>query len=309
MDRRQFLATSVATSAAAVAGSALAQNAERLRTVDTHVHLWDLDRLRLPWLREGDVFNRTFTMADYTRATEGLNVVKAVYMEVDVADDQKRAEADFVLDLCRQGNTPMCAAVIGGRIGTDGFRAYLEPLRNNRYLKGVRRVLHTEATPPGTATREAFVRDVRLLGDWGLRFDLCMRPTDLGDAIRLVEMCPDTRFVLDHCGNGDIYAENRDQWRRDIDRLARIDRVMCKISGIVVQARQGWRPEVLAPVINHCLTAFGPERVMYAGDWPVCTRAATYRQWIEAADAIVRERPLEERRKLFHDNAIRFYGI
>ena len=94
-----------------------------------------------------------------------------------------------------------------------------------------------------------------------------------------------------------------------IERGSPLDRVMCKISGIVVQARPGWRPDDLAPVINHCLASFGPDRVMFAGDWPVCTRAATFRQWVEALQAIVRERPLQERRKLFHDNAVRFYGI
>jgi L-fuconolactonase len=287
----------------------MAVQAENPPIIDTHLHLWDLTRLRLPWIARGDAFDRNYTMDDYRQAIHGLNVVKAVYMEVDVADEHKRAEADFVLDLCRQGNTPMVGAVIGGRPASDGFRAYLEPLRNNRFLKGVRQVLHTDGTPPGTGTQEAFLRGVRLLGEWGLRFDLCMRPTDLGDALRIIESCPDTRFVLDHCGNGPIYAENRDQWRKGIDRLARIERVMCKISGIVVQARQGWRADNLAPVINHCLASFGPDRVMFAGDWPVCTRAATFRQWVEALQSIVRERPLEERRKLFHDNAARFYGI
>lgn len=305
MNRRHFLAATASLAASQLA----AGEREPMPIVDPHLHLWDITRFRLPWIREGDAFHRTFNMENYREATRGLNVVKAVYMEVDVADDQKRAEADFVLDICRQANSPMVGAVIGGRLGTDAFRGYLEPLRQNRYLKGVRQVLHSENAPPGTGTREAFIRDVRLLGEWGLRFDLCMRPTDLGDAIRIVESCPDTRFVLDHCGNGPIYAENRDQWRRDIDRLARIDRVMCKISGIVVQARQGWQPEALAPVINHCLTAFGPERVMFAGDWPVCTRAATFRQWVEALKTIVRERPADEQRKLFHDNAVRFYGI
>ncbi len=286
-----------------------ADDRDRVEIVDTHLHLWDRTRLRLPWIERGSPLDRNFTMHDYRQARDGLGVVKAVYMEVDVADENKRAEADFVLDICRQANTPMVGAVIGGRPASDGFRAYLEPLRNNRFLKGVRQVLHADSTPPGTGTQQAFLRGVRLLGEWGLRFDLCMRPADLGDAIRIVEACPDTRFVLDHCGNGPIYADNRDQWRRDIDRLARIDRVMCKISGIVVQARPGWRPDDLAPVINHCLASFGPDRVMFAGDWPVCTRAATFRQWVEALQTIVRERPLQERRKLFHDNAVRFYGI
>jgi predicted TIM-barrel fold metal-dependent hydrolase len=204
----------------------------------------------------------------------------------------------------------MVAAVIGGRPAADDFTRYLDRFRGNRHLKGVRQVLHVPATPAGFCTAPNFVRGVRLLGERGLSFDLCMRPTDLGDAIRLVESCPDSRFILDHCGNGPVYAEDRTQWQRDMERLARLrNNIMCKVSGIVVQARERWTPDDLAPVINHTLTTFGPERVMFAGDWPVCTRQATYRQWVEALRTIVHERPAAEQRRLFHDNAVRFYGL
>src|SRR5262249_54084540 len=189
------------------------------------------------------------------------------------------------------------------------FGKYLDRFRGNRFLKGVRQVLHTPTAKPGYCLTPAFARGVRLLGDRGLSFDLCMRPTDLGDAVKLVEACPDTRFVLDHCGNGPVYAKDRTQWQRDMDRLARLPRTVCKISGIVVQAREKWTPDDLAPVINHSLAAFGAERVMFAGDWPVCTLRATYRRWVEALKSIVRNRPAEEQQKLFHDNAVRVYGL
>lgn len=305
MTRRDFLAAA----AVSISAGELSAQPEATPIVDPHLHLWDLTRFRLPWIGANDAqLGRTFSLDDYRRAGEGLNIAKAVYMEVDVAADQKRAEADFVLDLCRQENSVLAGAVIGGDPAADGFRAYLEPLRDNRHLKGVRKVLHAASAPSGTGTQDAFLRGLRLLGEWGLRFDLCMRPNDIGDAVRMVEAAPQTRFILDHCGNGPVYGD-RAQWQRDIDRLARHDRVMCKISGIVAQARAEWRPEALAPVINHCLAAFGPDRVMFASDWPVCTRKATLRQWIEALRSIVSERPAAEQRKLFHDNAARFYEI
>ena len=78
---------------------------------------------------------------------------------------------------------------------------------------------------------------------------------------------------------------------------------------IVVQARDKWTPDDLAPVIRHSLDTFGPDRVMFVGDWPVCTLRATYRQWVEALQTIVRNRSGEDQRKLFHDNAVRFYGL
>lgn len=307
MHRRTFLQSALA--AAAQIPPATASEPAIQRIVDTHVHLWDLNRLRLPWIEKGSPLGRNHLIKDFQTAIQGLNVVKGVYMEVDVDARDLVAEAEFVLDLCRQGTSPLVAAVIGGRPASDDFGKYLERFRDNRFLKGVRQVLHGKATKPGYCLAPAFVRGVRLLGERGLRFDLCMRSTDLGDAVKLVEACPNTRFILDHCGNGPVYAADRRQWQRDMDRLARLRNIDCKISGIVVQAREKWTAEDLAPVINHSLHAFGPDRVLFAGDWPVCTLRATYRQWVDALKAIVRNRPADQQRKLFHDNAVRVYGL
>jgi len=85
---------------------------------------------------------------------------------------------------------------------------------------------------------------------------------------------------------------------------------VCKISGIVARMPKGeWQPEQLAPVIDHCLDAFGPDRVMFASDWPVCTLGASLREWVEALKQIVSDRPPAEQRKLFHDNAVKFYRL
>jgi L-fuconolactonase len=308
MQRRQFLATT----AAALASSRLSadEQPKAVPIIDTHLHLWDLDRFRLPWIRKGTPLARSYVMKDFLTATEGLNVVKAIYMEVDVEVGQQRAEAEFALEICRQNNTPMKAAVISGRPASDGFRKYLEGFKRNRYLKGVRQVLHVEGTPAGFCLAPAFVRGIRLLGDMGLSFDLCMRSAELADGIKLIEACPDTRFILDHCGNMNVQAKDRTQWQRDMERMARAKNVVCKVSGIVASARpEKWTVDDLAPITNHTLRSFGPERVMFGGDWPVCTLAATYRQWVEALKTIVRQRPLDEQRKLLHDNAARFYGL
>jgi predicted TIM-barrel fold metal-dependent hydrolase len=283
---------------------------EGLPIVDTHQHLWDLERFRLRWIRRESPLARSYLMRDYLQATAGLNVVKAVYMEVDVAPDQQSAEADYILDVCRQRNTPTVAAVISGRPASDGFRDYLQRFRGNRYLKGLRQVLHNEGNPAGYCLSREFIRGIRLLGEMGLRYDLCLRPAELGDAVRLAEACPDTRFILDHCGNANVQARDGTQWQRDMTRIARCRNVVCKVSGIVASARPGrWTAEDLAPIVNHTLDAFGSDRVMFGGDWPVCTLAATYRQWVDALKAIVRGRSEVDQRKLFHDNAVRFYEL
>ncbi len=309
MTRRDALVAAGAGVAASILPESDAAQPEMPRIVDTHVHLWDLNRLRLPWIEKNSPLARSYLMKDYQTAIDGLNVVKSVYMEVDVDPRDLNAEADFVLDICRQANTPLAAAVIGGRPADEDFPKYLQRLRGNRFLKGVRQVLHSASAKAGFCVTAAFLRGVQQLGEAGLSFDLCMRHGEIADAVKLVEACKNTRFILDHCGNGPVYAKDRNPWQRDIETLAKLPNVVVKISGIVVQARERWTADDLAPVINHTMNVFGPDRVMFAGDWPVCTLKATYRQWVEALRSIVRNRPAEEQRKLFHDNAMKFYGL
>lgn len=291
--------------------------------VDTHQHLWNLSRFRLPWLDNNQQLRRTFGPQDYLEAIQGLNVVKAVYMEVAVEPSQQLAEAEHVIELCRRGDGPTVAAVIGGQPGAADFRQYISRFKQSPYVKGVR----SRQGDPQQLLDKQFVRGIHLLGELGMSFDLCPPPTGLGEAAKLVDLCPHTRFILDHCGNADPLAfrsahkpdtdppgrkpqHDAQQWRRDISRLAERRQVVCKISGIVARAaRGGWTPKDLAPIIDHCIRAFGPDRVMFASDWPVCTQVATLRQWVEALKEVIRNRSQEHRRKLLHDNAIRFYGL
>jgi L-fuconolactonase len=311
--RRQFLKGAAAVAAGWAVGPAAGADEggpAMLPIIDTHQHLWDLGRFRLPWIKKGDPLDRNYLMSDYLEATAGLNVVKTVYMEVDVDPAQQQAEAEHVIGLCQRADNPMVAAVISGRPASDGFAAYIRQFRDSAYVKGVRQVLHGEGTPPGYCLRGKFIQGIRLLGDLDKSFDLCLRPGELADGAKLIDACPDTRFILDHCGNGDVQEKDRSAWRRDMAEIARRKNVVCKVSGIVASAKPGrWTADDLAPLVNHTLEVFGPDRVMFGGDWPVCTKAAMYRQWVEALRAIVRDRPEEERRKLFHDNALRVYGL
>jgi predicted TIM-barrel fold metal-dependent hydrolase len=231
-------------------------------------------------------------------------------MEVDVEPSEQVAEAGFVLGLCRRADNPMAAAVISGRPASDQFGAYLDRFKGSAYLKGIRQVLHVDQTPAGYCLEKNFVRGIRLLGERGLSYDLCMRAKELPDAAKLIDACPDTRFILDHCGNADVQARDRTQWQKDIAEVGKRKNVVGKVSGIVASAKPGkWSADDLAPIVKHTLEAFGPYRVMFGGDWPVCTLAASYKQWVQALAAIVADRPADEQRWLFHDNAVRFYGL
>ena len=316
MNRRQFLVASAAVSA--LAANSSEEKKPVFPVVDTHQHLWDLSKFRLPWQKNEPKLAKNHVVSDYLKATENLGdvdgklakIVKKVYMEVDVEPAQQSAEAEYVLDLCRRADNPMVAAVVSGRPASDGFAKYLDAFKDNRYIKGVRQVLHGPETPAGYCLDKKFIDGIRLLGKRHLSFDLCMRPGELLDAAKLIDACPETRFILDHCGNGDVQAKDRSQWQKDIAEVAKRKNVVGKVSGIVVTAKPDhWNADDLAPIVKHTLEVFGPDRVMFGGDWPVCTKTATFRQWFQALAAIVGDRSAEEKRKLFHDNAVRFYGL
>jgi predicted TIM-barrel fold metal-dependent hydrolase len=312
MNRREFFKQSAAVVAGAWAAGACAARSEvpMLPIVDTHQHLWDLNKLKLAWLKNAPHIAKSHLMSDYLDATRGLNVVKTIYMEVDADESQHVAEAEYATDLCKRADNPMVAAVIGGRPASDDFAKYLDRFKNNIYVKGVRQVLHNKDIPAGFCLGEKFVKGVRLLGDQGLSFDICVRPGELADAAKLIDACPNTRFILDHCGNGDVQARDIAQWKADMAGVAKRKNVVGKVSGIVVNATPDkWTAAELEPIVKHTLAVFGPDRVMFGGDWPVCTKAATFKQWLEALKTIVSDQSVDEQRQLFHDNAVRFYGL
>ncbi len=306
LDRRTFLASSLAL--VAPLAHAVEDKKPMIPIVDTHQHLWDLDKFRLNWIKKGSVLARSYVSSDYAEATKGLNVVQAVYMEVDVDPSQQVAEAEHLIALCKKGDTPTKAAVISGRPASDAFAKYIASFKDSPSIKGVRQVLHGEDTKAGYCLQKSFIRGIRLLGESGLSFDLCMRPGELPDATKLIDECPDTRFILDHCGNADL--KNHEQWKKDIADLAKRKNVVGKVSGIVASATPGkWTADDLAPVVKHTMAVFGPDRVMFGGDWPVCLLAASYAQWVKALQEIVSDHKLEEQRKLFGENAVMFYGL
>ena len=293
--------------------------------IDTHQHLWDLSRFELPWLDGAEPLKRSYLPDDYAAAIEGTGIARSVYMEVDVAAHQRLAEADYVLDLIARDDLPTTAAVLSGHPANPGFADYVARFDGMSGIKGFRQVLHVPEAATGACLQGEFVAGIRLLGSKGYLFDVCVRPTELGDAAELAERCPDTQLVLDHCGNADPNivrqaeedaggghanaSHTADQWRRDIERLASRPNVVCKISGVIARATPGWTAADLAPTIDHCLDAFGPDRVVFGGDWPVCTLGASLGEWVAALGEIVSARADAEQRQLLHDNAARIYGL
>ena len=323
MNRRQFVEASAAAAVLSAGLPHTVSSAENnLPIVDTHQHLWDLSKFQPPWLKGAPkVITSSHDTGDYRQATKGLNVVKAVYMEIDVAPEQQVEEAKYVIEISASADHPTVAGVISGRPNSEQFASYIQQFKSSPYIKGVRQVLQVDSTPQGFCLQPQFVKSVQLLGELGMSFDLCMRPMELSDGAKLARQCPGTRFIVDHCGNADPKAfmpeSARDAepwhdvttWKNDMATLAGCDNVVCKISGIVARAPKDWKADQLAPIIDYCLDRFGPNRVMFGSDWPVCKLGASYRDWVDGLKTVIGNRPIADQRKLLHDNAVEFYGL
>ncbi|HMV84191.1 MAG TPA: amidohydrolase [Blastocatellia bacterium] len=280
-----------------------------MQIIDTHQHLWDLDKLPYSWTTNNQTFNRSFRLEDYYTATAGVDVIKTVHVEADIDETHILDETRYILSLAERDDNPITGVVAGCRPEYDNFREYIEQIVGHPNLKGVRRILHV--VPDEISTTTTFVENVRSLEEFDLSFDLCVLARQLPLAINLVKQCPNVRFILDHCGNPDIKNQAFDEWRAGLKELAAYSNVIaCKISGIVVNTDiPHWTVEDLRPAVEGVIEIFGWDRVMFGSDWPVCTLAASLKNWLDALTALTLNAGEEHLEKLFRYNAERVYRL
>ena len=278
-----------------------------MKIIDTHQHLWDLDLFRYSWCEGVPELNRSFRLDDFLEATRGLEIAKTIFVEPDVDESFALEETRWILGLAEENNV-IEGVVAGGRPENRDFRLYLDRVAGHPKLKGIRRVLHVQ--PDELSESPLFVDNIRSLADYGLSFDICMLSRQLPKAIDLIQKCPQVSFILDHCGNPSIRQGETEPWRTHINTIASFPNVACKVSGIVVNADpHSWTAEDLRPYVDHVIESFGWERVMFGSDWPVCTLAARYKQWVEALSELTADAGEANRGKLFRENAERVYRL
>jgi L-fuconolactonase len=277
--------------------------------VDTHLHLWDLGRLRYPWLDQNALLNRNHLIEDYRRACGPVQVAKMVFLQCECDFAQFQQEADWVTEVAAldpriRGIVPWAPLEKG-----DAAEPALAQLAANPLIKGIRRIIQFEADQE-FCLRPDFVRGVQLLPRHGLSFDLCINHRQLANTLKLVRQCPNVRFVLDHIGKPDIKAGLLDPWRAELRELSRLPNVWCKVSGLVTEADfTRWTPAELQPYLDHVFDCFGFDRVMYGGDWPVSTQASDYPRWVQVLDDALRGASPDERHRLYVRNAEQFYRV
>ena len=277
--------------------------------IDTHLHVWDLGRLRYPWLDEYPIINRTFLLEDFDKAHGQIEIEKMVFVQCECLPAQHLDELLWVQSLADtdsriQGIVPWAPLEDGDKVADE-----LETIAQDSRVKGVRRIIQFEPDVD-FCSQLGFVRGVQLLGTLGLHFEITIAPIHMPNTLALVRKCPDVRFVLDHIGNPDIASGALQPWADYIKQLARFENVWCKVSGLATNADfYNWKKGDFVPYLETIFEAFGFDRVMYAGDWPHALRATKYARWFNTLDWATDNCTDSERRRLFRDNAIIFYRL
>jgi L-fuconolactonase len=274
-----------------------------MMTIDAHVHFWDPAALTYPWLDGVSALGRPFLPRDYPDDVQAM-----VFVEANCAPGESAREVDFVERL---------AAAQPRIAGTVAYVDLLDEARRTGaldHLSGVTRVIgirhNIQGTPRGTCLDRRFVRGVEEVGRRGYPFDLCATADQLGDVAALVERCPETQLVLDHCGKPDIRNDAFSDWARALERIACFANVSCKLSGLLTEARADQHDvRSLWPYVEHAIACFGAPRLLYGSDWPVVTLAGDLALWRSLVEQFTSHWPAADRQLLFADNAVRLYRL
>jgi predicted TIM-barrel fold metal-dependent hydrolase len=275
--------------------------------IDTHQHLILRDRIGYAWTEEFPVLAGDFTRADYARLTEGKGVVGTIFMETGVDDADYRAEARLVAGMVGTGGMLGQIASIRPE-HEDGFDAWLEEAAGLKTV-GFRRILHV--VPDDVSQSETFRRNLRKIGRAGFPFDLNFLARQLIPiGLPLLQTCPDQSYILDHCGVPDVAAGAFDDWAAGINAVAAFANVVVKVSGITTYCAPGTASVAqLRPYVDYLLAAFGPERMLWGGDWPVVNLGAGLPEWIDMTRQLLAELSADEQYAIGQGTARRVYGV
>ena len=270
--------------------------------VDAHHHLWDLRARPQPWTSDLPALQRSFAMADLRPALARHGIDATVVVQtVAVAGETPEL-------LALAASDPDVAGVVGWTdLTTPGVADRLAELAAPE-LVGIRHLVQEEPDPDWL-TRPPVQAGLAAVGAAGLVYDLLVTPAQLPAAIETVRRQPEVRFVLDHGAKPPIRSGGLEPWAGLITDLAAAPNVAVKLSGLVTEARADPSTDDLRPYCDRLLAAFGPDRVMFGSDWPVCLLACDYDRTIELAESACAGLSGPERASVFGGTAARWYAI
>lgn len=274
--------------------------------IDAHHHLWDPSRREYPWMagEAMDPIRRPYTVADLKALAAADGITATVLVQTTSSD----TETDEFLAIAAA--EPLIAGVVGWvDLTSPSVADRLAELTEAGPLVGVRHQVEGEQDPDWLA-RDDVRRGLSALADAGLVYDLLVRIDQLPAAAAAADALPGLRFVLDHAAKPPIANGPWEPWAGALSALAERENVSCKLSGLVTEADWAqWRVGHLRRHAEHVLDAFGPRRLLFGSDWPVCELAAAYPVVLDAALSLTGPLSDTERAEVFVHSAERVYGL
>ena len=273
-------------------------------TIDAHQHFWHFDPVRDSWITDDmAAIRRDFLPADLEPVLAQNGIDGCVAVQASQSEDE-------TIFLVRMAQT---YDIIKGVVGWVDLQSAqlperLQNLSQHKEIKGYRHV--AQAEPDDFLTRPAIVDGIRQLANFGLTYDILIYPTQLKAALHLVRAVPDVSFVIDHLAKPYIRKREISRWSNFMAEIAKNKNVSCKLSGMVTEGDwQDWSKKDFFPYMDVIFENFGPDRIMFGSDWPVCLVAADYTQVKTLVDDYVSNWGEEVREKVFGANAVSFYNL
>ncbi|MGY4767647.1 amidohydrolase family protein [Kribbella sp. CWNU-51] len=276
--------------------------------VDAHHHIWDLTVREQTWMVGAalDPIRRNYSMDDLAPRAAAAGVTSTVLVQtVGLVEET----AEF-LEVAASNN--LVAGVVGWvDLTADDVATALDGLRSRpdgAYLKAIRHQVHDEPDVDWLL-RPDVQRGLAAVADAGLAYDLLTKTPHLSAAIQTARNLPQLNFVVDHISKP-VIGEPLEPWATQLRELAALPNVTCKLSGMVTEACwTDWKPADLQPYADVVLDAFGPDRVMFGSDWPVCLLAASYAEVVETAETLTASLTPTEREAVFATTATNTYKL
>lgn len=280
-----------------------------MKTLDSHLHLWDPQLLHYDWLKDVPAINRACLPTELAAQPHAPDAV--IVVQADCAPEDALKEVDWINHLAERSPLRIMGIVAWAPLETgDAVRPYLRQLRKLPRVVGIRRSLQNEplALFYDANYRAGLLAAVRE----NFTVDLCVRASQLAAVNDLLtwlyQQEPEARIVLDHMGKPGIVQHEWQAWVDGFDALSTFPNLSCKISGLPTEADwHQWQPEHLKPWITHAITRFGPERCLFGGDWPVVELAGGYTRWRQCVEACLTTLQPKQQQAIMAENARRVY--
>ncbi|WP_031428590.1 amidohydrolase family protein [Flavimarina sp. Hel_I_48] len=273
--------------------------------LDSHQHFWNYEPVKHAWIDDTmNVIRQDFMPEMLKKEFDEYQIEGCIAVQAD----QNEAENEFLLNLAE--NNDFIKGIVGWvDLQSDSLEERLKYYDSQKKIKGFRHIVQAEKDPD-FLLRKPFLAGISQLSNYNFTYDILVFPHQLGAVLEFVKKFPKQKFVIDHLAKPYIKDGFIEGWANQIKAIGACENVWCKLSGMITEADyKKWTYKDLDPYMNIVLEAFGPERILYGSDWPVCLVAGQYGEVLEVAKRFANSLSAQEQEQFWFKNAIEFYNL